>query len=361
MTRPAAGSAGFTLAEVLIATAITASVVAMVCVLAMQLQQSGRGDDGRADLQQRARVAADRLGRALLEAGVGPTTGPHVGPLGRFLPPILPRAAGRRDRDDEGVVRGDGFTTLRVAGEVEDAQLLYPVAAGTSAIEITPVTVCDLPACGFASGTHVLLFDATGTHDVFTVTSVAGRALTLRHHGDGAHAAYPAGTSILAVEQHTYFLDRATRTLRLYDGDAANFPILDDLVAVEVRYYGSRVPPEAPRPGAGASNCLYEADGTFRAALLPVLAGAGGSLVPLPAGLLADGPWCGSPPNRFDADLLRVRRVRVAVRLQAADPGTRGSDGGRFLVAGHARSGAAEVADAAIVVDVAPRNSRTAW
>lgn len=355
------GSAGFTLVEVLVATAITMAVVAMAGALAVQAQHAWRGDSARADLQQRARVAADRIGRALLEAGAGPSGGPGRGPLVRFLPSILPRRTGRLGADEARVVRRNGFTTIRAVGEGEDAVLLLPAAPDTMAIELTPATGCDLPACGVASGSHILLFDAAANHDVFTVTSVAGSVLTLRHHGAGAHPGYAAGTPVVTVEQSSYFLDPADRTLRVYDGDASNLPVVDDVVEMVVSYYGSAGPPREPRPGAGVSNCLYESDGSFRAALLPVLSGGGGSLVPLAADTLADGPWCGAGANRFDADLLRVRRVRVAVRLQAADAGARGADAGRFLSPGHARHAAAQVADATIVIDVAPRNLRTAW
>ena len=37
-----------------------------------------------------------------------------------------------------------------------------------------------------------------------------------------------------------------------------------------------------------------------------------------------DGPWCGAGAWRFDADLLRVRAVRVGLRLQAASQAVRG-------------------------------------
>ena len=39
------------------------------------------------------------------------------------------------------------------------------------------------------------------------------------------------------------------------------------------------------------------------------------------AAILTDGPYCGSGDNQFDADLLRVRKVRVTLRMQAAIAG----------------------------------------
>ena len=33
--------------------------------------------------------------------------------------------------------------------------------------------------------------------------------------------------------------------------------------------------------------------------------------------MFTDGPWCGGGTTRFDADLLRIRLVRVTLRVQA--------------------------------------------
>jgi hypothetical protein len=83
----------------------------------------------------------------------------------------------------------------------------------------------------------------------------------------------------------------------------------------------------------------------------------GDGLVPLGAAVLSDGPWCPDSlaPNRFDADLLRVRRVRVAMRAQARPPGLRGT-GALFARPGTSRGGGRDVPDAHVAVDVAPRN-----
>jgi prepilin-type N-terminal cleavage/methylation domain-containing protein len=356
-----ADRAGFSLVEVLVAMAITTSVVAVACGLALQAQYAWRSDSARVDLQQRARVAADSLRRTLLESGAGPDAGRSKGPIARFLPATVPRRTGRRHADLATVVRADAFTTIRTAPEMEHAELLLPAAAGTWTIEITAATTCDLPACGFAAGIHALIFDTLGNYDVFTVTDVTGQVLTLRHHGNGAHPGYPAGSPVVAVDQSTFFLDRDAHVLRSYDGDAVDLPIVDDVVGMDVEYYGDVRPPLEPRPVAGSANCLYENDGTYRAALLPVLPGGGASQALLTPDILTDGPWCGSGPNRFDADLLRVRRVRIAVRLQAADASVRGADSRRFLVPGHARQSAVQVPDAVVVIDVAPRNLRAAW
>jgi hypothetical protein len=352
---------GFSLVELLVATSITVIVVLLACTMAVQAQYAWRADGARVDIQQRARVAADVLTRALFEAGAGPPAGPARGSLARYLPPVVPRRIGRRNADAPAVVRADAFTTLRAARDTQHAVLQFAAAAGTSTIEIAAAPSCDLPACGFVRGTNVVLFDETGSHDVFTVTDVAGQSLSLGHHGSGAHPGYAAGTSVIAVDAVTYAFDRAARVLRSYDGDASDLPLVDDVVGMEVEYYGEPRPPSQPRPAIGVTNCLYEDDGSFRAVLFSSLPATGASQVRLAPERLTDGPWCGTGENQFDADLLRLRRVRLTLRLQAGDAAVRGSEAGRFREPGFARASTAEVPDVTVVVDVTPRNLRTTW
>jgi hypothetical protein len=79
--------------------------------------------------------------------------------------------------------------------------------------------------------------------------------------------------------------------------------------------------------------------------------------VPLGAAILTDGPWCPDSlaPNRFDADLLRIRRIRVTLRAQVLSVSLRGS-GALFADPGTSQGGGRMVPDAHVVIDVAPRN-----
>jgi hypothetical protein len=88
---------------------------------------------------------------------------------------------------------------------------------------------------------------------------------------------------------------------------------------------------------------------------MPVLPSNGGSLASLPAALLGDGPWCGEGTNQFDADLLRVRQVRVTLRVQAANAAFRAT-GGAYAVPGTARSALKALPDLIVTFDVSPRN-----
>jgi len=81
----------------------------------------------------------------------------------------------------------------------------------------------------------------------------------------------------------------------------------------------------------------------------------GGSLAPLPISLLSDGPWCGGGENRFDADLLRVKKVRITLRVQAGQASMRAT-GSDYAVAGTSKSALKALPDYTIVFEVSPRN-----
>jgi len=65
---------------------------------------------------------------------------------------------------------------------------------------------------------------------------------------------------------------------------------------------------------------------------------------------------CGGGTNQFDADLLRIRKVRVTMRVQAANRAMRGSDTRLFRIAGTSKGGERFVPDYTISFEVAPRN-----
>jgi hypothetical protein len=354
----AGGECGFSLVEVLLATALTVVVTALACAFAVDAQAMWSVESARVDLHQRARVASDLLMRALLEAGTGPHGGAGRGSLLRRLAPVLPRRVGARDADRPDQFRTDAFTVIRATPETEPGVLLLPLPAGGSTIELAPT--CALPACGFSAGTSIIVFDSTGTYDLFTVRSVQGLTLDVRHQGDGTSAGYAEGAPVLSGQSTTFYLDARAHILRTYDGDASDLPLMDDVVGMSVQYFGEGSPPTSPRPAAGQANCLYDGEGTYLSALLPVIPGAP-AFAPLGPGLVTDGPWCGAGGNQFDADLLRVRRVRVVVRVQASDSSVRGLDPDRFAVPGTATSRGRMVPDVIVAVDVGPRNLVQGW
>jgi hypothetical protein len=351
--------AGFSLVELLVAAAIALGVTLAAALLVSEAQGSWESDSARADLQQRARVAADVLTRALRDAGFGAHGTSGTGPLIRSVAPILPRRAGARGADPPHVVRRDALTVLSTVAEAPHATLLFDLGAGATSFEISPGPACTVAPCGLSPGAHVMLTSGDGQHDVFTVVAIDGATVGVRHHGAGA-APYPAGARVVPVSSTTYAVDQGTRTLRAYNGDASDLPLVDDVLEMRVEYFGEPRPPSQPRPQPGQANCLYASDGSYHWGLLPVLDAPGGLALLTPS-LLDDGPWCGSGSRQFDADLLRVRRIRVTLRLQAADPAVRGADPARFRMPGSARRPGAMVPDTSVVVDVSPHNLSTPW
>jgi len=82
------------------------------------------------------------------------------------------------------------------------------------------------------------------------------------------------------------------------------------------------------------------------------------SPVPLDPAWFHDGPWCpdGVHAARFDADLLRIRRVRLRLRVQVALVAMRGPAGRLFAKGGTAASSDLFAPDQEVVLDVSPRN-----
>lgn len=171
--------------------------------------------------------------------------------------------------------------------------------------------------------------------------------------------------------------------LMQYDGRASDQPAVEDVISLRMEYFGDAEPPTAtvtergdvrvtygavPPPldvddpidswGAG-ENCTIANVGGQYAPRLPATGPPGVTL--LSQAVLADGPWCpdASHAFRFDADLLRVRRVRVQVRLQASRP-FRGLAGLLFANSGSASGPWRYVPDETITLDIAPRNINVA-
>jgi hypothetical protein len=73
---------------------------------------------------------------------------------------------------------------------------------------------------------------------------------------------------------------------------------------------------------------------------------------------LTDGPWCPDPsaPNRFDADLLRVRRVVISIRIESAIDAFRGPAGPLFARPGTSATARRYLPDQTVRFTVAPMN-----
>jgi hypothetical protein len=236
-----ARSDGFTVSELLVATAITLAITAALLDLIDRTRGSFQAQPERADMHQRLRVGVDALMKDLSMAGAG------LQPFA--VAPVMPYRAGARDDDpDFGVFyRPDAITVLYI----------------------------------------------------------------------------PWGESIVA--SHTYHLrnDPATGTPQLmhYDGVSTDLPVVDHVTILRFEYFG---------------------DGD----------------IPLDPSVFQDGPWVSDDPDAasFDADLLQIRRVRVALRVQAALESMRGPSSVFFAHSGTSTSVERYLPDLELRFDVALRN-----
>jgi hypothetical protein len=124
--------------------------------------------------------------------------------------------------------------------------------------------------------------------------------------------------------------------------------------------YGPKPPAIGVAKGAwpAGENCTIMMQGGIQQ---PRLATLGTGLAKLTAAQLTDGPWCpdAGNSNRFDADLFRVRKVRVTLRLQTGNASLRGNltSGVDALWSVHGTAtGNRMVPDQQIRFDVTPRN-----
>ena len=297
---PLRADAGFSLVELAVALVLALAVAGAALAIMAPASTTGRTEPEVVDLQQRARVGQDLLTRDLYMAGAGIDLGPATGPLQRFLPPIVPRRMGLQNADAFSVARSDAITILFVPQTFSQTTLRDPLPPGAD-LRVDQLPNCPPVGalCGLSAGSAVLVFDREGHFDAFTLTQVGVDTGVLRPWQAGHPPySYAAGSVISGVEWHTYYLDLQNRQLRHSDGYLTDIPVVDDVVGLAVEYFGA---PEPPVPGLG------------------VLPAQGASLAPLPLSLFADGPWYGDGDNRYDADLLRVRMVRVTLRLQVGN------------------------------------------
>lgn len=363
--RTIASVGGFSLVELLVALAVSTLVTAGVFAMLDPANGAFSTQPEAADVAQRGRTVVDAMLRDVAGAGGAPVTA-SVASRRRQWAAVFPYRLGRRSPDVPGIVNASrlAFWGVDVAGP--QAVLASPLASasGSTTIALGPGCHEGAPTCGFDIGMTVAALSHSGIVDLFSITGTSGATVTLQHNqADSARIYAPGETLIVAVHLSTYFFRRDSLTgigqLRRYGGDnGADTPVADHVEALSFELWGDAEPPQ-PVPGAGTvtygpapppltdqwtayppgENCAFGRGAT--GAVVPRLVSlGGGDLVPLPAGLLTDGPWCPDAlsPIRYDADLLRVRQVVVSIRAEAASDALRGPIGPLFARGGSARA-----------------------
>ena len=379
---------GFSLLEALIATTITVAVTAGVFAVIGSSHGIADTQPEFADMQQRLRVGVDVLRYDLLMAGAGAYAGAASGNLVARFAPILPfrRGASAAYDDGAGVFRPNAVTIVYVPATASQTTLRSPLT-DLSRAAINSDSGCPTgdAACGFKPGAAAVVYDGTGAFDVFAVTSVdTVGGLALQHMQSGGLAKpFAAGSKIVEVVRHSYFLDAADRQLMRYDGLSSAHVVLENVAGLEFEYFAEPAPPAFVHPGVDLSvtygpappardvsqapwapgeNCLWQMVGGEQVPRLASLGLLGQGPIKLTAAELTDGPWCpdAASGNRYDADLLRVLTVRTTIRLQTGNTWLRASlASGRsalFANPGTATNPSHTVPDQSIRFDVSPRN-----
>lgn len=268
---------GHTLIEVVVALGLMLMVVAGVITILLQTSRLARAHPERFELHQRARVALDLITRDLRTAGAGVYLGPATGPLADAVPAIWPRRLGRNG-EPSSIARTDVITVLSVPDTLAQTVALAAVPPSSSTIVIEPAPHCTIarPACGFTRGVTVGAFELSGLLGLWSVEQVINQTLSVQPLAAAGDALTP-GAVVAEIRVRGYAHDAALRQLRYFDGDSTDQPVIDAVSAFSLRYFDAA--------GEVAVN-------TF-----------------------TDGPWRGSGATMFDEDLLRIRRVRVAIEL----------------------------------------------
>ena len=376
---------GFSLIETLIAMSLMLVVTAGIFSLMNPAQGNFSAEPEIADMQQRLRVGADALYKDLVMAGNGVYQGAMHGSLLYFFAPVMPFRQGSLNDDPPGTFRTDVITMMYVPPTFAQTSLathgpsLNSAEIGVNAEPGCPDVQHD-PLCGFKQGMTVLMYDDSGNFDVFTITNVQGNAMHLQHNNDSlTYQDYnPSTTKIVQANYFEYYLktDNANGVYQLmfYDGSLnPDTPVVDNVVGLTFDYYGDPVAPVVksgtgittnpfvttygPSPKSGTASCIFTGDPT-PAPKLADLGAATSSLVKLTSAQLTDGPWCPSDTsaNRYDADLLRIRKIAVTLRVQSAVAALRGPASALFSHGGTSNGGSKWVPDQEIRFMVSPRN-----
>ncbi len=313
---------GFSLVELLLAMSLLVTIAGAAFGMLATGEDRLAVEPEAADMQQRLRVAVTMLHHDLVQAGAGTAAGARPGPLTNHIAAILPYRQDPRDGDAPGSFREDAITILYVPRTTAQSTLAQPLPARPGWARLNNDAGCPRadPACGFAVGMAVLVFDAAGSADRFTVSDVQGDELALVHDGPDSDHVYATGSTIAEVVARTYFLeaDEASGARRLMRGRAnggADVPVADHVVALMFDYG-------------------------------------------LPPATFVDGPWLpdATSPQRFDANLLQIRKVDIKLRVQSAVRALRGPAGVLFTASGTSRSGRRWLPDAEVRFSVRPRN-----
>jgi type II secretory pathway pseudopilin PulG len=306
---------GFTLVELLVSATITLAITGALLVAMSPADGVFSSELEAADEQQRLRVAAGVLFKDLAQAEA-----------------VFPAHRAAADGSSPGSFRSDAVTVYASSPWAETTLAsALPAQSGSARINISAGCPLNDAVCGLSDARTVLVSDDTGAADLYRVDDVLELepVLALRHTLPDSPKVYAAGSRIAGAVVRSYYLktDLAGDTVQLFreDGDGRpGVPVVDHVTALAFEYF------------SGSPDALNR----------------------LEPSTLADGPWVPDSlsPNRFDADLLRVRSIGVTLRVEAALASLRGPAGPLFSRGGTSRRGSRFLPDLQVRLQIVPRN-----
>jgi prepilin-type N-terminal cleavage/methylation domain-containing protein len=283
---------GFTLIELLVAMIVVVATAGVIAGLVGPTRHAFDRSAGTGEITAAGRAGLSALVADIRDAGSGVVIGTPLRDIGDLIPVIVPW----RSLDDRrSVAPFSALTVVRAPGA--QAALRDGVVEGDTSIRLDAAAPCPGQdhGCGFAAGDAAVVFDADRAESVVidAVTAGAGTLTVSRPLG----VAFEAGSVIAALEHTTYGLragrDGTTRLVRITAGGAEQ-PVVDHVIDLEI----------------------------------------------------------GTDSN---PDLIRVRRVDLRLRVEAASDALRGPAGPFFRRSGTATHGASWIRDIELQVAVALR------
>jgi prepilin-type N-terminal cleavage/methylation domain-containing protein len=363
---------GFTLVELLIATVVLLAISAAAAALTESMRDAFERTASAGDLGTRSRSALEALVADIRQAGTG---------LADVAAVVLPHAS---LDSPGGAAPFTALSVVRVTQHAGGGVLRMPIAAGAATLQLEDAFACGGidGRCGFAPGDAAAVFDAARMEpiEIADVVETASRLVLSR----GVTTSFASGAAVVAVERTTYGVradSDGMRLVRLTAGGAEQ-TLVDHVVHLEFSLLGVTAPAVAPAHEGGAptygpqpprmtdddprdgwpagENCTLMIDGGGARASRLAHLGALDALVALDAASLQDGPWCpdAATASRFDADLLRLRAVGIAITVEVASAQLRGPASHLFGHDGTGTRAAQWVPDLALQATVTLRSRR---
>ncbi len=371
---------GFTLVELLVTSLLTLLVVAAALAMAEASRQSFAVEPATLDTVRRVREGIDALSAALAGAGGGHAVGDGVSSFGSSVPMVRPLTALTG-------APGTRFSALSALRAIEGGlgRLAVPQPGPAASLTLDRVaSACPLTTavCGFDVGDIVAVFDGRGHHDIFRIAAVSEALGRITPDAPLGHA-YGAGAWVVAVRADRFGLVRqgdGSQALTRFTWSGAREPMVDGVVDLEFEAWGRALAPQLRDAATGPGLSQYglpppepfepDPDNVFTAGAHCMASRAGAvplsrlvsyepeadGLVRFEPGDLSDGPWCpyDGSPGAYDADLHRLSRIDIRLRVEVQAAEFRGPAGRLFTRGGTAaRQAPRWVPDRTLVTSVA--------